>query len=228
MLLDIDYYFIGLPALALPLWALRRIVATRAVARVKPSSSGLTGAEAALRVMQAGGARPVEIEPATGRLADHYDPSRKILRLSERVCSGRSLADIGVAAHEAGHALQQNSRFPLLLVRNVIVPLASLGSITVWMLAGAWLVLGIFRLFIWDVYLLWILMLLQLINLPVELDASRRARRVLREAGVVAPEEEQAVGAVLDATAWTHVAGVLTGFLTPLLDLVTLRTAGRE
>jgi Zn-dependent membrane protease YugP len=210
VLLDIDYLFIGLPAVSLSIWAQWKIVSARAAARMTPSSSGLTGAEAALRVMQAAGARPVQIEPASGQLADHYDPGRKILRLSEQVCSGRSLADIGVAAHEACHVPQHSSHLPLLLVRSAIVPLANLGSTTVWMLALAGLLLGIFRFIIWAVFLLWIMLFLQLLNLPVELDASRRARTVLLESGMVNTEEEQTVAAVLGATAWTHVAGVVT------------------
>src|SRR3954447_11113500 len=124
MLLDIDYVLLGLPGIALALWAQARIsMAWRAASQI-PSSAGLTGAEAAEQVLLDGGASGVEIEPASGQLADHYDMGHKVLRLSHAAYAGRSLAAAGIAAHEAGHAIQEASRYPGTLVRNVIVPIA--------------------------------------------------------------------------------------------------------
>ena len=104
MLLDIDYILLGMPAIAISLWAQWRICSTRLAASRLPASSGLTGAEAALRLMQASGVGPVEIMPAAGQLSNHYDPSRRVLRLSQSVHAGRSLAALAIAVHEAGHA----------------------------------------------------------------------------------------------------------------------------
>ena len=149
MLLDVDYFLLGMPGIALSLWAQWRMVSVCSAASRQPASSGLTGAEAALRLMQASGVGPVEITPAAGQLSNHYDPSRKVLRLSQSVYAGRSLAALGVAAHEAGHAIQHASKHPGLIVRSAIVPLANLGSIAFWLLILAGLFLGMFRLIIW-------------------------------------------------------------------------------
>lgn len=128
MLLDIDYILLGMPGIALSLWAQWRIFSACLAASRLPASSGLTGAEAALPLMQASGVGPVVITPAAGQLSNHYDPSRKVLRLSQSVYAGRSLASLGIAAHEAGHAIQQASRYPGLIVRDAIVPITNLGS----------------------------------------------------------------------------------------------------
>jgi Zn-dependent membrane protease YugP len=161
----------------------------------------------------------VEIETAAGQLADYYHAARKVLRLSSGVASGRSLTALGIAAHEAGHALQYGARFPGLWLRRAIVPLANLCSTTFWMLVLAGLFLGVFRLIIASVFVLWFSVVLQLLNVPGELDASRRARRALAAEGLVTAEEENRIQPVLNARAWTHVAGVLTD-LWPIRPLV--------
>jgi Zn-dependent membrane protease YugP len=213
MLLDIDYILLGMPGLAVSLWAQARIWrACREAARI-PSSSGLTGAEAAEEVLQAGGASEVTIEPAVGQLANHYDASRKNLRLSPEVHDGPSLAAVGIAAHEAGHAIQQASRYPGLHVRNAIVPLAGVVSTVFWIVLIAGFVLGMFRLVLAALYLLELALVVQLINLPVEFDASRRARELLRSTGFVTSQEELQVVRVINAAAWTYVAGTLMCFL---------------
>jgi Zn-dependent membrane protease YugP len=166
--------------------------------------------------MAAGGVTGVDIEPASGELSDHYDPRGRVLRLSRDVYTGRSLAAIGVAAHEAGHAIQQATGYPGRFVRDLVVPMAELGSMVVWMLIAAGLLLGMFRLIVLGIALFLLLVLLQLLNLPVELDASRRGREVLLSAGLVGAEEEPAVARALDAAAWTYVAAALTGVLAPL------------
>jgi uncharacterized protein len=193
-----------------------------AVARI-PASSGLTGAEAALRLMQASEVGPVEITPAAGQLANHYDPSRKVLRLSQSIYSGRSLASLGIAAHEAGHAIQQGSRYPGLIVRDGIVPIANLGSIVCWLLILAGLFLGMFRFIIWGLALFSLVVVLQLINLPIEFDASRRARRKLLAAGMVTQQEDSVVGRVMNAAAWTYVAAVFSSVMSPLRGLWPVR-----
>jgi Zn-dependent membrane protease YugP len=207
---DIPYL---LPGLVLSIWAQARILRAHAAGRRVPSGSGLTGAEAAQLVMRASGATGIDIEPAAGELSDHYDPANKVLRLSRAVCAGRSLAAIGVAAHEAGHAIQDASRYPGLVVRNVIVPLAGLGSQVVWLLIAAAMLLGMLRLFELAIVLFSTVVVLQVLNLPVELDASRRARQALRAAGLVNLEEEPVVARVMDTAALAHVAAALTGVL---------------
>ena len=212
MLLAIDYYFLALPAILLAAWAQWKIVSVRSRARRVPATSGLTGAEAAFRILEASGAGRVDVEPATGQLATHYDSAHRVLRLSPEVHAGRSLAALGAAGHEAGHVLQHATWFPLLWVRAAIVPLAILGSTTFWMLLSAGFLLGIFRLIVWAILVLWGSLILQLVNLPIERDASRRARQALLSTGVVTVEEDPLVAQVLNAAPWTHVAAVLSSF----------------
>jgi Zn-dependent membrane protease YugP len=125
MVVDLNFVLFALPAIVLALWAQRRISRAYALGSRIPASSGRSGAEAAAVVMNQGGATGVRIEPVAGELSDHYDPRNKVLRLSGEVYDGRSLAALGVAAHEAGHAIQDASGYPGLVVRNLIVPLAA-------------------------------------------------------------------------------------------------------
>jgi Zn-dependent membrane protease YugP len=208
-----DYVLLLLPALALSMWAQVRILRAHAAASRFPAGSGPSGAETARLVMRAGGVTGIEIEPASGELSDHYDPRDKVLRLSRGVHAGRSLAAMGVAAHEAGHAIQDAAGYPGLVARDLIVPLAGLGSQVFWLLIAAGILLGMLRLIVLAVVLFWLVVLLQVLNLPVELDASRRARQPLLSAGLVSAEEDPVVARVMNAAAWTSVAAALTGGL---------------
>ena len=153
------------------------------------------------------------IEPIQGQLTDHYDPSKKVLRLSTSNYEDHSLAALGVAAHEAGHAIQDASHYPLLVVRNLIVPLATLGSNASFLFLTAGLVLQSMRLIWVAIGLFSLAVLFQVVNLPVEFDASRRARRQLQADGLITADEDAVVGKVLNAAAMTYVAGTLTGVL---------------
>jgi len=215
-----DYLLFLLPGMIVSSWAQARIMRAYAEGSRIPTASGLSGAETAQLVMRAGGVTGVGIEPVAGELSDHYDPRTKVLRLSPDIYAGRSIAAMGVAAHEAGHAIQDASGYPGLVVRNFIVPLASLGSQVFWLLILAGSMLGMFRLIVAGIILFSLVVLFQLLNLPVEFDASRRGRQILLSAGMVSVEEEQAVARVLNAAAWTYVAAALTGVLTLLAYLV--------
>ena len=222
----LDYLLFLLPGIALSIWAQARIMRAYAEGSRIPAGSGLTGAETAQLVMRAGGVTGVGIEPVAGELSDHYDPRNKVLRLSPDVYAGRSLAAMGVAAHEAGHAIQDASGYPGLVARNVIVPLATLGSQVFWLLIAAGLLLGMFRLIILGIILFSMVVVFQLLNLPVEFDASRRGREILLSAGLVSVEEERVVARVLNAAAWTYVAAALTGVLTLLYYLARFGVLG--
>jgi Zn-dependent membrane protease YugP len=212
MLLDVDYILLGLPGLLTSVFAWRKVSSVRGRASRAPASAGLTGAEAALRVMKVAGIEEVPIEPAAGPLANHYDASRCRLRLSEEVYFGRSLAALGIAAHEAGHVLQAESQSPWALVTRVLVPTADLGSILSWLLLLAGITLGLFRLTVWGLAIFSLSVLLQLLNLGAELDATRRARKSLEQSGVLCAAEESMLSQLQVAWIWTHVAAVLTGF----------------
>jgi uncharacterized protein len=207
------YLLLMLPGMAVAGWAQTRIASAYREGSRYRVSSGVTGAKAAAVIMRSSGVDNVPIEPVAGQLTDHYDPSKKILRLSADNYQDSSLAAVGVAAHEAGHAIQDASHYPLLVVRNLIVPLASLGSNIAFtaLLAGV-----IFQ----SMTLVWVgilhfstVVVFQLVNLPVEFDASRRAREQLKLTGLITPEEDQVVGKVLGAAAMTYVAATLTSIL---------------
>jgi Zn-dependent membrane protease YugP len=214
------YFIIMAPGLLLAMWAQSKVQSAFAEGSRYPSRSGITGAEAAARVMGSEGLRGIAIEPVHGALTDHYDPTSKVLRLSEPVYAERSLSALGVAAHEAGHALQDAHHYGPLKVRNLMVPVASLGSSASWILIMVGLMLGASGSFLGSkILVLGMLLfsgvvLFQLVNLPVEFDASRRAREALQMNGLVSAEEDQVVGRVLNAAAWTYVAGTLTSALT--------------
>jgi uncharacterized protein len=225
-LTTIDYFLFALPGIALTMWSQARITSAYATGSRIPASSGVTGAEAATIVMRAGGVQGVAIEPVAGELSDHYDPSHKVLRLSHGVYAGRSLAAVGVAAHEAGHAIQDVSHYPGLVVRNLIVPVASLGSNIFWVLIIAGVTLGMMRLVLLGIILFSITVVFQLINLPVEFNASRRGRQILESTGLITANEDQVVAKVLNAAAWTYVAATLTSVMTLLYYLVQIGLLG--
>jgi Zn-dependent membrane protease YugP len=215
MFLWIDYVLFSLPGILVTAWAQAQILRAYAAGSRIPAASELTGAEIAQIVMSDGGATGVKIEAAAGELSDHFDAPHKLLRLSRGVCEGRSLAALGVAAHEAGHAIQDASGYPGLVVRNIIVPWTGLGSQIWGILIAAGLWLGMERLILLGIILFSLMVILQLLNLPVERDASRRGREVLVSAGLVNLEEEPSLARVLNAAAWTYVAATLTGVLGP-------------
>ena len=214
---NINYVLIAIPEIALSIWAQTRISHAYAVGTRIPAASGLNGAEAAAVVMREGGVSGVTIERAAGELSDHYDPRGKVLRLSAEVYAGRSLAALGVAAHEAGHAIQHASGYPGLVVRNLIVPLASIGSTLFWVLILGGLVLDTPALIAAALILFSLTVLLQLVNLPVEFNASRRGRELLQALRLTSAAEDHAIAKVLNAAPWTYVGATLTSLWNFLL-----------
>ncbi len=184
-----------------------------------PARSGYSGAETADAMLRSHGVDRVRIEPVEGFLSDHYVPGEKILRLSPEVYGGRSLAALGIAAHEAGHAVQDATRYPLMGLRNALVPMASLGSGAAWIIIALGFAMHLMGLIVAGIVVFSATVLFQLVNLPVEFDASRRARLALVESGLVAPDEEVVVARVLNAAALTYVAATLTAVLTLLYFL---------
>lgn len=217
--MDPLYLLFALPALILSLWAQWRVrSAFGTYSRVR-TVSGATGAQAARRILDANGLYNVAVERVSGFLSDHYDPRSKTLRLSPDVYDTPSLAAVGVAAHETGHALQDKQHYPMLQVRTAMVPTVQIGS---WLgpiiffvgflmstafgeaIAGLGLILfaatAIFAL----------------VTLPVEFDASKRAKQLLVGQGVIGQQELQGVNKVLDAAALTYVAAALQAIMTVL------------
>lgn len=187
------------------------------------ASSGLTGAAAARRLLDSQGLNQVRIERSKGFLSDHYDPSHTVLRLSPDVYDTPSLAAIGVACHEAGHALQHAKRYAPLVLRTGMVPITQFGS----RLAGPILVVGLLfnfpPLLNLGILLFIGVVVFTLVTLPVEWDASARAKRLMVESGIVQPAESASAGAVLNAAFLTYVASAVSAVLTLLYYLSRAR-----
>ncbi|HYE03291.1 MAG TPA: zinc metallopeptidase [Phycisphaerales bacterium] len=229
MIFDPMYFVFLAPAMLLALWAQFRVQSAYAQMSRVPARSGVTGAQAAAAMLRRAGLTGVAIAPGRGVLSDHYDPRSKTLRLSPQVYGGTSLASLGIAAHEAGHALQDARGYAPLRLRNGIVPLAAVGSRLAVLLIIMGIVLGaglraggLGGVLLWGgIGLFSTVVAFQLVNLPVEYDASARARLQLQELGLVDPDEVPMVRRVLSAAALTYVAATLTAILT-LAYYVTL------
>jgi hypothetical protein len=216
------FLFVG-PALLLAAWAQWKVRAAYAEAGQRQARSGLTGAETAQRILDRFGIADVTIEPEKSFLGDHYDPRHKVLRLSPEVYHGRSLASLGIAAHEVGHAIQHATAYAPLAIRNGLVPMASLGSGLSMLLIMLGLVIAAFRpLAVLGLLLFGVVVLFQIVNLPVEFNASRRARAVLLTTGMITEAEDQTVAKVLNAAAMTYVAATLTAILQLLYFALTV------
>jgi uncharacterized protein len=214
MFFDPMYFVYVAPALLLAMWAQWRVHSAYAAASQEPAP--ITGAEVALLILASPGTHNVAIEQVPGKLSDHYDPQAKVLRLSPEVYSQRSLAAVGIAAHEAGHALQDAQGYALMSIRNAAVGIANIGS-------GFGVILLLIGLGIGLSQLAWLGILLfggtvffQLVNLPVEFDASNRAKAQLVSLGIVPQADMGGVNRVLNAAAWTYVAATLQSLLTLL------------
>lgn len=213
-----------LPGLLLGLWAQRRVISTYRKYQDVPSSSGLTGREMAARILLHGGVTDVKIESTPGQLSDHYDPMRRTLRLSELVYASNSIAALGVAAHEAGHAIQHARGYFPMTVRAALLTPANLGTTIAPWIVFAGFFLGRAGGTIMDIGILLFsaAVLFHLVTLPVEFNASRRAVQELQTAGVVAPNEVGAVREVLQAAGFTYVAAAAASIL-GLIRLLVLR-----
>jgi Zn-dependent membrane protease YugP len=212
MFFDPMYLLFLAPAMLLAFWAQMRVKSTYAEARKIPSN--LSGAAAARYVLDHAGLNDVTIEQIPGQLSDHYDPSAKVLRLSTEVYNERSLAAVGIAAHEAGHAIQDAHQYMPLIVRNAAVPMANFGSGFSMTLFFLGFFLHMHVLITLGIALFACVVFFQVVNLPVEFNASTRAKQQLVELGVINPQELTYVKKVLDAAAWTYVAATLQSILT--------------
>ena len=176
--------------------------------------SGLTGAQAAQRLINSGGLSGVQIDRIGGQLSDNYDPRSKVLHLSQAVADAASVAAVAVAAHELGHAMQDNDDYAPLRFRSALVPAVNIGSWLGWIMIFAGLLLGMTNLAWLGVLVFSGGAVFALATLPVELNASARAKRLLAETGIIAGEDEQAgVNSVLNAAALTYVAGLAAALL---------------
>jgi uncharacterized protein len=223
-----DYFLFILPALAFALWASWRTKsAFNKYSKVR-TARGLTGAQAAQEMLRYGGLFDVQVVPTRGFLSDHYNPADRTLNLSEATYASNSVAAVGVACHEAGHALQHSQGYQALGLRSALVPTANIGS------SAGYFVMIFGALFhsadmIYAGALLFSAVLLfQLVTLPVEFDASARAKRVAVEAGIILPQERAGMDKVLNAAAMTYVAAVVSTLMTLLYYLLRAQSMSRR
>ena len=207
----------------LSLWASAKVKNTFNRYSSVRSMTGMTGAEAAKRLLQSQGIYDVTVQPVRGQLTDHYDPRTKTVNLSQSVYGATSVAAIGVAAHECGHAMQDNEGYAPLRFRSALVPVANFGSSLSWPLILLGLVFGGLGSPLVEIGILMfsLAVLFQLVTLPVEYNASARAVRLLDAQGILAGEEVNGTRKVLNAAALTYVAAAATSIL-QLLRLIIL------
>lgn len=220
-------YLLVLIGMGLSLLASAKVKSTYAKYEKVRSLSGLTGAQTAERILHANGIYDVSIEHISGNLTDHYDPGNKVLRLSDSVYGSSSVAAVGVAAHECGHAIQHSKSYAPLSIRTAIVPAANIGAAVSWPLILVGLILGTrsASFFITAGILLFSLsVLFQIVTLPVEFNASSRAVRALSDMGILYGDEVKSTRKVLSAAALTYVAAAASS----ILQLVRLIMIGRR
>lgn len=222
---NFEYLIWIAPALLLAFWAQMRVKSTYAQASQVPAP--LSGAAAARHILDSAGLNGVEIEQIPGELTDHYDSHAKVLRLSPDVYSGRTLAAVGIAAHESGHALQDAYGYSPLVIRNAAVPVANFGSGISYVLIIAGFIMHFGPLLWAGIALFAGVVFFQLVNLPVEFNASSRAKAQLVNLGIINDDELLYVNKVLNAAAWTYVAATLQTVLT-LLYYVSLANRSRN
>lgn len=229
-------YFLVLIGAVLCMWASAKVKSTYAKYERVRSRSGMTGAEAAARILQMSGIRDVQIQHVAGDLTDHYDPRKKVLRLSDTVYGSTSVAAIGVAAHECGHALQHQQGYAPLKLRSLLVPAANLGSRLGLPLVILGLALGLsfelpgggyFSLAQIGIWIFSFAVLFQVVTLPVEFNASGRALRMLGDYGILNGDEVDDCKHVLGAAALTYVAAAASSIL-QLLRLILLNNRRRR
>jgi Zn-dependent membrane protease YugP len=228
MMFDPLYLLFIVPGLLLSIWASARTKSAFAKYSQVGTARSISGAEAAREVLARAGIGDVEIEPGRGMLTDHYSPLTKRLVLSEGVYDSTSVAAVGIAAHEAGHAIQHATHYAPLWLRSTLVPTASIGSTLGYTVMAVGLMLASSRAVLIGALIFSTVVLFQLVTLPVEYDASARAKKLLFQHGIISPDERQGVDRVLNAAALTYVAAAVSSLATLAYFLVRSGALGRR
>ncbi|HHU49409.1 MAG: zinc metallopeptidase [Caldicoprobacterales bacterium] len=222
-------FIILIPAIILALYAQTKVQTTYSRYMRVPARSGMTGADAARELLRQNRVYDVKVERGNGRLSDHYDPRSKTLRLSPEVYGSTSLAALGIAAHEVGHAFQHANEYAPLRLRNAIVPIANIGSTLAFPLLFLGLLLDSLNLVMIGIIAFSLAVLFQLITLPVEYNASNRAIAALEAGGIIYRDEAGPTRKVLSAAALTYVAATIMAVMQLLrLLLISGLLGGRR
>ena len=229
MYLDMTYVYFVLPALLLAMWAQIKVTKTFHRYNEITTQQGLTGYDAARKILDAHGLQSVQIERVAGNLTDHYDPKSNVIRLSDSVYGQNSVGAVGVAAHEAGHAVQHSEGYMPIKVRNAIIPAANIGSYLAFPLALLGIIVANDLLINAGIILFSAVVLFQLVTLPVEFNASNRAVRTIEEQRLLEEDELRGTRKVLRAAALTYVAALLMSALQLLRHvLIFVGRSGRR
>ncbi len=228
MIFDPLYLIMIIPAVLLSVFAQIKVKSTYAKFSKVSTFRGVTGARAAHEILRAAGVNDVDIELTGGFLSDHYDPRFRVLRLSESVYSGNSVASVGVAAHEAGHAIQHAQGYAPLKIRSALVPVSSLGSNLAWPLLMIGFIFMSQSLILAGIIFFSLAVLFQVVTLPVEFNASSRALMALPAAGILSESEVKGARKVLSAAALTYVAAATAAVLQLLYFLMRAGLLGRD
>lgn len=227
-LILMNYWWFAIPGLLLGMYAQFKLMSTYGKYSKIGNANGMTGAQAAREVLDSAGLSQMPVNEVGGHLTDHYDPTKKALFLSSENYHGTSIAAIGVAAHEAGHALQHKAAYAPLNIRMMLVPITNFASIAWGVILMAGIFLGMFQQFLGIAIVLFtIIAAFQLITLPVEYDASRRAKEQLWRLGLIGEQERPHVAKVLNAAALTYVAALVTSVLQLLQFVMMARDRDR-
>lgn len=219
-------YILVIIAAVISMIASARVKSTYARYAQVASASGMTGAECAMKILRENGINDVTVQHVAGNLTDHYDPRTKTVNLSDTVYGSTSVAAVGVAAHECGHVMQHHTNYVPLSIRTAIVPVANFGSMASWPIILIGLFMGLPFLVEIGVFVYVGVVLFQMVTLPVEFDASRRALVQLNERGILSPAETTQSKKVLSAAAMTYVASAAAAIL-QLVRLMTIANRRR-
>ncbi|MBQ2897571.1 MAG: zinc metallopeptidase [Clostridia bacterium] len=221
MFFDTGYLVYVLPAIILAMFAQAKVSSTFNKYSKVNNHRGITGADVAKKILNLYGISDVTVEKVSGNLTDHFDPKSKVIRLSDSVYSSTSVAALGVAAHETGHAIQHNKGYMPIRLRNAVLPVASIGSNIAFPLVILGIIFSFSTLVNFGIILFSAVVLFQIITLPVEFNASRRAISVLEEQYILTDDELGGAKKVLSAAAMTYVAATIVA-LGNLLRLLSL------
>ena len=224
-----NYWWLVIPGVLLGIYAQMKLSSTYARYIKIPTANGLSGAQAAREILDSAGLQSMPVNEVGGHLTDHYDPTKKALFLSSENYHGTSLAAVGVAAHEAGHALQHRAAYAWLHLRMAMVPITNFATIASGLIAMLGYFLQMLPMFLSIAIVVFtIIAFFQLITLPVEFDASRRAKVQLIRLGLIRENEQAGVSKVLNAAAMTYVAALVTSVLQLLQFVMLARDRGRN
>lgn len=229
MIFDPLYLMMIAPVFLFSLWASWRVKANFNEFSRYRSRTGMTGAEAARRILQAQGISGVPVEQTGGSLTDHYSPNERVLRLSEDVYGSSSIAAIGVAAHEAGHAIQHHSGYAVMGLWQSLAKPAMIGSnVSYWLILAGMFFSSLRSLAMVGLVLFAVVVLFQIVTLPLEFNASNRAKKLITEYGILDHVESRGVSKVLNAAAMTYIAAAASSIMTLLYFLIRMGLLGGD